>query len=284
MTAATLVAGLAGLLAAVGLVELAVVVADARAARGTEGEDASGDAPRWAQVLTGLGRRIGAPAAPGDLAARLDAAGLPATVRTADAMAAKAGGALAVALLALPVVAALPTRLALVLTPAAAAAGFLLPDWWLRRRARRRVARAQLELPDVLDLLCVAVEAGLPTSRALQEVGRRRGGGVVAAELRAVAARLALGVPRAQALTALQRRLPLPAVAALATAVARADRHGAPLAPALRALAEQARADRARRLHDHAASAAPRIQLAVALLLVPAVLLLVAAGVVDGLA
>jgi tight adherence protein C len=283
MTAATLVAGLAGLLGAVGLVDLAVVVADARAARGTEGEDPSGGAPRWAQVLTGLGRRIGAPAAPGDLAARLDAAGLPGTVRTADAMAAKAGGALAVALLALPVVAALPTRLALVLTPAAAAAGFLLPDWWLRRRARRRAAHAQLELPDVLDLLCVAVEAGLPTSRALQEVGRRRGG-VVAAELRAVAARLALGVPRAQALTALQRRLPLPAVAALATAVARADRHGAPLAPALRALAEQARADRARRLHDQAASAAPRIQLAVALLLVPAVLLLVAAGLVDGLA
>jgi tight adherence protein C len=277
MTLAVLLAGLAGALAAVGLADLASVVAAARAAA-----TGSGRAARWGSVLARLGRRVGVPAPPRDLGARLAAAGLPATVGTADAMAAKAGGGVVAALALAPVAGALPTRLALVLLPGAAAAGFLAPDLWLARRARHRAARGGLELADVLDLLRVAIEAGLPIGRAIEEVGRRRSG-VVAAELRTLAARLQLGVPRADALGHLQRRLPLPAIAALSAAVQRADRHGAPLGPALHALAHEARADRARRLHEQAAAAAPRIQLAVALLLVPAVLLFVAAGLVHGL-
>ncbi len=204
-------------------------------------------------------------------------------MRVTDAMAVKAGAGAAVALAVAPLLAALPPRLTVLALPAGAAAGFLAPDLWLARRARRRLARAGVELADVLDLLRVAIAAGLPVGRALSEVGRRRGG-LVATELRTVADRLALGVPRAEALAALQRSLPLPAIGQLVAAITRADRHGAPLAPALTALAREARADRARALHEQAARAAPRIQLAVALLLVPAVLLIVAAGLVHGLA
>ncbi|HWH94922.1 MAG TPA: type II secretion system F family protein, partial [Baekduia sp.] len=204
-------------------------------------------------------------------------------VRTADAMAVKAGAGVAAALGAAPILSALPLRLTLVLVPVAAGAGFLAPDLWLARRARRRADRAGLELADVLELLRVAVAAGLPTGRALAEVGRRHGG-LVAGELRAVARRLELGVPRAEALAGLLCALPLPAIGLLTTAIIRADRHGAPLGPALTALALEARAARARALHDQAARAAPRIQLAIALLLVPAVLLIVAAGLVHGLA
>jgi tight adherence protein C len=79
-------------------------------------------------------------------------------------------------------------------------------------------------------------------------------------------------------------RCPLPAAAAFTVALTRADRHGTPLAPALAALAADARGDRARRLDDRAAKAAPKIQLVVALLLVPAVLLLVAAALLGALA
>ncbi len=76
----------------------------------------------------------------------------------------------------------------------------------------------------------------------------------------------------------LAARCPLPELDALAAALRRADRHGAPLAPALRALAADARADRARAVRDRAARGAPKIQLVIALLLVPAILLLVAAA------
>jgi tight adherence protein C len=267
--------------------DVAVVVADRRAMAAARGARASGAsrraAGRWTAVLARLGRRVAVPAAPGDLDARVAAAGLAGSVRTADAMAVKAGAGVAVALGAAPVLSGLPLRLALVLLPLAAFGGFLAPDLWLARLARGRAERAGLELADVLDLLRVAVAAGLPTGRALAEVGRRHRG-LVAAELRALAHRLELGVARADALADLHRALPLPAVGVLTAAIARADRHGAPLGPALEALAAEARAERARTLHEQAARAAPRIQLAIALLLVPAVLLVVAAGLVRGVA
>jgi tight adherence protein C len=194
VTASVMVAGVAGVLLAAGVVDLAAVLADRRATRAAgptrSGSPAPGARPtrtaRWTALLARLGRRVGAPAAPGDLGARLAAAGLATSVGTADAMAAKAGAGVAATLIAAPVLSALPLRMTLVLVPVTAAAGFLAPDLWLARRAARRAQRAGLELADVLDLLRVAVAAGLPTGRALGEVGRRHGG-LVAAELRTVA-------------------------------------------------------------------------------------------------
>jgi tight adherence protein C len=272
-----LLAAAAGVLAAAGLVELLAAMVAARVATATR---RGHGLARWAVAL---GRRVGAPAAPADLAARVAAAGLGPAVGPGDAMAAKAGGALLAALAAAPLALALTPRLTVALLAASGAGGFMAPDLWLARRARRRSARAALELPDVLDLLGVAVQAGLDPGRAVAEVGARRRG-LLAAELRAVTARVQLGVPRAAALAELRRRLPLASIAALIAAIDRADRHGAPLAPALAALAEEARTERARALTEHAAAAAPRIQLVVALLLVPAVLLLVAAGLLRAMA
>lgn len=107
--------------------------------------------------------------------------------------------------------------------------------------------------------------------------------GLLASELRRTASRLGLGVPRAEALEAFAARCPLEPVGALVAALERAERHGAPLAPALAALATDARAERARATRDHAARAAPKIQLVIALLLVPAVLLLVGAALAGAL-
>jgi tight adherence protein C len=233
-------------------------------------------------LLARLGRRLGAPAAPRDLAARLAAAGMADRVRPADAMAVKAGAAVAALLASAGPASALPGRLGPVALVASPAAGFLAPDAWLRRRARRRGARMAAELADVLDLLRVAVEAGLAPARALREVGHRHRG-LLGSELRAAARRIALGVPHGEALDALEARCPLPAVTTLVAALRRAERHGAPLAPALVSLAADARAERTRALRDRAAKAGPKIQLVIALLLVPAVLLLVGAALAGSL-
>jgi tight adherence protein C len=132
------------------------------------------------------------------------------------------------------------------------------------------------ELADVLDLLHVAVGAGTAPLRALGEVGRRRG----VRWLRSCArgdARGARRPARATRSNASQRRCPVDGDRGARAAIGRAERHGAPLAPALRALAADARAQRAQRLRERAGRAAPKIQLVVALLLVPAVILLVSA-------
>jgi tight adherence protein C len=198
-------------------------------------------------------------------------------------MAVKCGAALVAALLVVPLAAGLPGRLGPLAVTCAPAAGFLAPDLWLRRRARARAGELARELPDVLDLLRVAVDAGLPAGRALAEVGRRRAG-LLGRELRTTARELALGVPSTQALEDLAARCPVEGVIALVAALQRAERHGTPLGEPLAALAAEARAQRARALLDAAARAAPKIQLVVALLLVPAVMLLVAAALVDALA
>jgi len=279
VTPLALLAGAAGVLAAAAIVELVGL-----RRRGHPAPPARvGHLGGMTVLLARIVRRAGVRAAPVDLETRLVAAGTPLGLSAPDVMALKGAAALAGLLLAFPIAATLPGRLGLAALLVAPAAGFLAPDVLLARRARARAARMSHELADILDLLRVAVQAGLPVSRALAEVGRR-GSGVLANELGATAARIELGAKRADALAELTIRCPADGVAALAAAIARAERHGAPLAPALRALAVQARADQARRLRDDAARAAPKIQLVVALVLVPAVMLLLAAVLVHTLA
>jgi tight adherence protein C len=274
VTRAELLAPAAAVALAAGIVELAAAAATWRGA----GAPRPG---RAGAVLVRAGRALAASAPiPPGLGARLDAAGLG--IGVADVLAARWGAAAAAILAVAGPAAVLPGRLALAVLVAAPAGGYLLPGWWLRRRVRRRGAAMGAELAHVLDLVAVAADAGLSPMRALGEVGRR-GRGALAAELRATATRAALGAPHADALAQLARRCPVEGVDALVAAVARAERHGTPLAPGVRALAVDARARAAQRLRDRAARAAPKIQLVVALLLVPAVMLLVAAALAPGL-
>jgi tight adherence protein C len=106
---------------------------------------------------------------------------------------------------------------------------------------------------------------------------------VLAADLRRSAARAAVGETTAQVLATPQRRAPVEGVGALVTILDRADRLGTPPAEALAALARDAREARARSRAEAAAKAAPKIQLIVALLLVPSVMLLVGAALAPAL-
>jgi tight adherence protein C len=237
---------------------------------------------RFLLLLASAGGRMRPGAAPRDLRGRIEAAGRPAGLGVREAMAAKAAAALLVAACALPVAALAPGRLGVVVALSAPVAGFLAPDLWLARLARERARRVRRELPALLDILRVSVEAGGSLSHALRSVGERSEG-PLAHEWRAVGREVALGVPLAEALADLEERLPLPEVHALVAALGRARRHGTPLADTLAAQARAARFALARRIRDDAARAGPKIQLVVALLLVPSVLLLVAAALASAL-
>ena len=269
MTAATLLAATAGGVAALGATDLAQAWSGAR--RATAGRRLA--LALLARAGRGLARR-----APRDLAARLEVAGVE--TPPGDVMAVKAGAALVALLATLPLVADLPGRAGLPACALAAAGAFLAPDVWLRRRARARRLAVEAELADVLDLLRVAVAAGLSAGRALAEVGRRHPG-TLAAELHRAAHAVALGIPAADALTHLERRCPAAGIAPLGATLRRAARHGAPLGPALEAQAAEARSRSARAHAERAARAAPQVQLVVALVLVPSVLLLVAAALIP---
>ena len=74
--------------------------------------------------------------------------------------------------------------------------------------------------------------------------------------------------------------MPGAGLGALASALERSRRFGSPLAEQLHEQASSLRRDARRRLEERAARAAPKIQLVVALVLVPSVLLMIVAGLV----
>lgn len=234
-----------------------------------------------------LARRIAAlvPARlrpPLDLAARIEAAGSPAGLGAGEVMGLKAASAVAAGLLGALCGSVAPGRLGVLLTVAAPAAGFMAPDLWLARRARDRMRAARRDLPALLDLLRVAVDAGLAPGRALEAVASRSDA-PLARELGMVSHQIQLGVSQETALATLTRRLPAAELVAFAAALNRAARHGAPLSDTLAAQSRDARTARRRRIQEEAAKASPKIQLVVALLLVPSVLLIVGAALMAAL-
>jgi tight adherence protein C len=267
----------AGALAALGLVTLAPArpLRRRRAGGGERGI-------RLLRALAAVGRRGVRGRAPRELAVRIAAAGDPGGLAVREVMGAKLAAAALGGLAGSSLSVLAPGRLGIVLMTLAPAAGFLAPDLWLARRAAQRARAVRRELPALLDLLRVTVDAGASLTAALGEVGGRARG-PLAAEWRAVAREAGVGVPLAQALGAMGRRLPQPEVTALIGALDRARRHGAPLGATLAGQARDARLALRRAVQEDAAKAGPKIQLVVALLLVPSVLLVVAAALASAL-
>ena len=104
--------------------------------------------------------------------------------------------------------------------------------------------------------------------------------GPLATELATAVADMECGVPQAEALRALRERVPDAAVAALTAALERSRRYGSPLAEQLHEQAAALRRGERRRIEERAARAAPKIQLVVAMVLVPSVLLTIAAALI----
>ena len=143
---------------------------------------------------------------------------------------------------------------ALVMLPAAALpAGLVawaLPGLAARRRRRRHLAAIAADLPDVVDLLVLAVGAGLTVRLAVAAVARRSPG-PLGAELGRAGQEADLGRRLADALDDLPERAG-EATRPLVGALIASERYGAPLRASLERLAHEVRADRRRRAEEAA--------------------------------
>ena len=226
-----------------------------------------------------LDRRAATAALRLGLPTRIRRAGLEATLPLTAVLLAKGCGALTGALLALASAPAAPGRLSLLIALGFPAAGFLVPDALLERRARLRARRLRGALPDACDLLAVDATTGRGTAAGFAEIAAV-GEGPLADELRVTVAELSCGRPLTTALRSLRVRVPGGEVAALCAAIERSRRYGSPLAEQLRRQSSALRRDQRRLVEEHAARAAPKIQLVIALVLVPSVLLMIAAALI----
>jgi tight adherence protein C len=154
--------------------------------------------------------------------------------------------------------------------------GCLLPDWDLDRRVAQRHGLVLMEMPALLDMLTLATSAGMALEQALEEVAAGSEG-VVARELRVVTRELALGQCRnlPEALAALAERLGTPEVHHILGRMSAAYEQGLPLGQALQAQAEVLRERQRLHIVEEGGKAAVRMLLPVALLILPALFVVV---------
>ena len=147
--------------------------------------------------------------------------------------------------------------------------GFLAPDWDLQRRLTQRRLDVLMELPTVLDMLTIAVSAGLALEQALHLVARE-GQGLVAQELGHVVREMALGQSSlAGALMAMAERNDVPELTSFADHVRAAYEQGTPLVQTLRTQAQSLRDQKRLRIVEEGGKASVRMLFPVALFILP---------------
>jgi tight adherence protein C len=177
--------------------------------------------------------------------------------------------ATAVALVVRPALAPLPALLAVV-----------LPGLVSRRQERRRLLQLEADLPEVVDLLLLAVASGCNVSLAVAAAGRR-GVGPLAGELRRVCREVAWGRRLADALDDLPTQAG-ETIRPLSTALTACERYGTPLGPSLQRLSDDVRRQRQRLAEEAARKVPVALLFPLVLCILPAFALLTVAPLVVG--
>ncbi|HQH25850.1 MAG TPA: type II secretion system F family protein [Oligoflexia bacterium] len=122
--------------------------------------------------------------------------------------------------------------------------GFLYPDIWLKGATQKRRRSIFRTMPDILDILRLAVDAGLDLSSAFRVVVERGRRGPLLDELELVERDMALGRTRKDALRSFADRVGMTEINALVLALIQADQLGASIGPVLKTQAEMSRTKR----------------------------------------
>jgi tight adherence protein C len=124
--------------------------------------------------------------------------------------------------------------------------GLFLPNYLLSRRVAERSRALRIALPDAIDLMIVAVEAGAALGAALQRVAAEFSDlhPIVSEQFGLMLMEMQAGASRAEALTRLAARAPSDEVGALVSMIIQSEAVGASLGGALRAFADELRKTR----------------------------------------
>ncbi|MFF8642077.1 DUF5936 domain-containing protein [Streptomyces sp. NPDC015345] len=150
---------------------------------------------------------------------------------------------------------------------------------WQAIRERREVI--DRTLPDFLDVLAVVVSAGLGFRQALDRVAERYEG-PWADELRITLRQMDMGVSRRQAFDELRRRNASEQVGQFVSALQQGEELGSPIAETLIQLATDMRRTDAQNSRRRAAKTIPKATMVTLVFMLPATMILIAAGMFLG--
>jgi len=139
----------------------------------------------------------------------------------------------------------------MLMTLAVSAIGFLLPDFWLGSRVRKRKAEISRTLPDALDMLTICVDAGAGLDSAMLKMSQKWRN-AIASEFGKVVAEIGIGLSRREALENMYMRTDVPEVGSFVAVLVQADQFGLSIANVLHGQAEQMRNRRWQRAEEEA--------------------------------
>jgi tight adherence protein C len=206
----------------------------------------------------------------------LTIAGLPYSRQLAQFLAAKAGLAIGLALVAglYQSRAGAPAVTVLLFAVLGGVVGFYLPGIWLGQRMRRRREAVVKALPDALDLLTISVGAGLGFDGAMLEV-IQRWQNPLTDEFAAVLRDLKLGKSRRDALRDFAHRTGVEDVNNFVAAVIQADELGTPMKDVLQIQSEQMRMRRRHRAEERARKAVVKMLIPMVFFIFPALFVVI---------
>ena len=209
-------------------------------------------------------------------------AGLTGTVRAEEFVAVQAGTVMlgiAVGLIGL-VSGAVSVKMGLAALFILPMIGGLVPSYWLRHRIKVRRDRVTNDLPDLLDLMCISVAAGLGLEQAMQ-VSCARFESPVCDELRLTLREMELGLSRHDALENMKLRTDIDDLVTFAVVLSQADALGLPIGRVLQAQADEMRDKRRQRARERAAKVPVKILFPLALCFLPAIMIIVLGPIVG---
>jgi len=155
--------------------------------------------------------------------------------------------------------------------------GFLLPDFWLGKKIKKRQHKIRRGLPDVLDLLVVCVEAGLSldqaTARTAEEL--RVALPALCEELSMVVLEQRAGRARADAWKNMAERTGEESVLAMVSMLVQAEQLGTSVAKTLRVQSETLRVKRIQQVEEMAAKTSVKLVFPLVFFIFPSLFLVV---------
>jgi tight adherence protein C len=161
--------------------------------------------------------------------------------------------------------------------PGALLVGYVVPDFWLTWRVRRRQMRLRRALPDALDLLVICVEAGLGLDQAIMKVSQdlRITHKELSGEFQLVNLEMRVGKTRIEALHELARRTGLDDIKSLVAMLVQTERFGTSIAQSLRVYSDDMRVRRRQRAEEMSAKTSVKMVPVLVFFIFPALMVVI---------
>lgn len=156
--------------------------------------------------------------------------------------------------------------------------GFLLPKYILEKKSLARGAKITKQMPNMLDLLVIAVESGLGLDAAVKRVSKDlvTSSPILAEELQVYSMELKLGSTREKALRNLATRCGVDEMSSLAGMLIQADRFGVSVGRSLRVYSDEIRTKRRQQMEEAAAKIPLKLLFPVLFMIFPAIMAVMA--------